>query len=80
MGSAATFTPTCFMAARLRTPAMLAPYATSTATFSFGAHSQYRSSPYLVRFSNTSVLGVPGYAEHTLTPASYAPLAIASFP
>jgi hypothetical protein len=31
-------------------------------------------------FSRISVLGVPGYAEANLTPASQAPRAIASFP
>ncbi len=31
-------------------------------------------------YSLISVLGVPGYADETLTPASYAPLANASFP
>jgi hypothetical protein len=30
--------------------------------------------------SRTSVLGVPGYAAASITPASYAPLAIASLP
>ena len=79
-GSAATLTPTCFIAESERTPAIDAPYATSTATFSFGAHSQYRLSLYCGRFSKISVLGVPGYAEQTLTPASYAPRAIASLP
>ena len=39
-GSAATFRPTCFMAQALRFPPRLAPWATSRATFSLGAHSQ----------------------------------------
>ncbi len=43
-GSAATLRPTCFMQARERAPAMDAPVAASTATFSLGAHSAYTSS------------------------------------
>ena len=39
-GSAATLSPTSFIALSVRAPAMDAPYATSTATFSLGAHSQ----------------------------------------
>ena len=39
IGSAATFTPTCFMEAMLLAPAIDAPAADSMATFSFGAHS-----------------------------------------
>ncbi len=38
-GSAATLRPTCFIAASERAPATAAPMATSTATFSLGAHS-----------------------------------------
>ena len=38
-GSAATLTPTCFIAAIARAPPIEAPSATSTATFSLGAHS-----------------------------------------
>ena len=68
------------MAQMLLAPPMAAPYATSVATFSFGAHSQYSASLYCGRDSKISVLGVPGYAEQTLTPASYAPLAMASLP
>ena len=37
-GSAATFTPTCFMQARARAPAIDAPTATSKVTFSLGDH------------------------------------------
>ena len=80
MGSAATLNPTCFIQDMARTPDTEAPIATSVATFSFGDHSQYKLSLYLTRFSLISVLGVPGYAADTFTPASYAPLAIASFP
>ena len=58
---------------------MEAPIATSAATFSLGAHSAYTSG-YLAMVSLISVLGVPGYAAETFTPASYAPRAIASFP
>jgi hypothetical protein len=58
-GSAATFTPTCFMAASARPPAMAAPSATSRATFSLGAHSLYTPS-YSAMLSRISVLGVPG--------------------
>jgi hypothetical protein len=39
-GSAATFTPTCFMVTSVRAPAMADPMPTSSATFSFGDHSQ----------------------------------------
>ena len=59
MGSAATFTPTCFMHTILRAPAKDAPTATSKATFSLGAHSAYTSS-YFAMHSLTSVEGVPG--------------------
>ena len=58
-GSAATFRPTCFMQQAARTPPTAAPWATSRATFSFGAHSQY-SSGYFAASSVISVLGVPG--------------------
>ena len=53
--------------------------AASAATFSFGAHSAYISS-YVAACSKISVLGVPGYAEANVTPASYKPRAIASLP
>ena len=43
-GSAATLSPTCFMAEKARAPPMDAPIATSQATFSLGAHSEYISS------------------------------------
>ena len=79
-GSAATFKPTCFIAAKDLAPAIDAPMTASNATFSFGAHSARISSLYNAAFSSISVLGVPGYAEAYLTPASYAPRAIASFP
>ena len=79
MGSAATFNPTCFMAAMERTPPMDAPMAASMATFSLGAHSAVISR-YVPTFSKISVLGVPGYAEAKATPASYAPRATASLP
>ena len=59
MGSAATFTPTCFMVTSVRTPPMAAPRPTSRATFSLGAHSQYTSG-LRTRFSSVSVEGVPG--------------------
>ena len=59
IGSAATLTPTCFMAAIALAPAMEAPRATSTATFSLGAHSAC-SPLYSARYSRISVLGVPG--------------------
>ena len=58
-GSAATFTPTCFMQDRARAPVMAAPKETSTATFSLGAHWQLISG-YLAQNSVISVLGVPG--------------------
>ncbi len=48
------------MDASERTPLMDAPMATSTATFSFGDHSEYKTSLYLIIFSLISVLGVPG--------------------
>ena len=78
-GSAATFKPTCFMHAIVLTPAYDAPATTSSATFSFGAHSVYTSG-YFAAYSLISVDGVPGYADITLPPASYIPLATASFP
>ena len=53
--------------------------AASTATFSFGAHSANTPS-YLASASMISVLGVPGYAEAKVTPASQAPRAMASLP
>ena len=58
-GSAATFRPTCFIVAMARAPASEAPTATSSATFSFGDHSQ-STSPSRVSVSRISVLGVPG--------------------
>ena len=78
-GSAATFSPTCFMHDSERTPPMDAPIATSTPTFSLGAHSTWISSNFAA-VSVTSVLGVPGYDDITFTPASQAPLAKASLP
>ena len=59
MGSAATFTPTCFMQVMARAPAMAAPKATSVATFSLGAHWQSTSGKRATH-SVISVLGVPG--------------------
>ena len=57
--SAATFTPTCFIAASARAPANAAPNALSSATFSLEAHSD--TTPlYVARFSKISVDGVPG--------------------
>jgi hypothetical protein len=61
-----------------RAPPTAAPIATSTATFSFGAHSAYTPS-ITAKLSAISVLGVPGYADNTATPASHAPRAIAWF-
>ena len=58
-GSEATFSPTSFMVTMQRAPPMDAPAAASSATFSFGLHSQYTPS-YLTRFSSISVDGVPG--------------------
>jgi hypothetical protein len=58
-GSAATFTPTCFIVASDRAPPSDAPTATSSATFSFGAHSVSTPSSF-ARASRISVLGVPG--------------------
>ena len=79
IGSAATFNPTCFIAAIERTPPIDAPMAASMATFSLGAHSA-TISLYAPTFSRISVLGVPGYAEANATPASHAPRATASLP
>ena len=79
IGSAATLSPTCFIDVIVRMPAMAAPADDSSAVFSLGAHSEAISG-YLAIFSSISVLGVPGYAEANLTPASYAPRAAASFP
>jgi hypothetical protein len=52
------------------TPARDAPIAASKATFSLGAHSQYNKPLYRAIFSRISVLGVPGYAEAKIRPAS----------
>jgi len=58
-GSAATLSPTLFIAVKALAPAKLAPIADSTATFSLGAHSDIISLCGAI-FSNISVLGVPG--------------------
>ncbi len=58
-GSAATFTPTCFMVESTRAPAAEAPTPTSTATFSFTHHSAYTPSIF-ANASSVSVEGVPG--------------------
>ena len=68
-GSIATLSPTCFIAVRARAPAMDAPTAVSTATFSFTAHSHLTVSLNLAMFSRISVDGVPGYALATTQPA-----------
>jgi hypothetical protein len=57
-GSAATFTPTCFMVTTARAPAYAAPMPTSSATFSLGAH--WAWPPKAEKFSRISVEGVPG--------------------
>ena len=57
-GSAATFNPTCFMAAMARAPAKETPNATSSATFSLGDH--WPLPPSLEKLSRISVEGVPG--------------------
>ena len=58
-GSAATFSPTCFIVTRLRTPASEAPTAVSSATFSLMHHSAW--TPGMVAaVSRISVEGVPG--------------------
>jgi len=57
-GSAATFSPTCFMVAIERAPANAAPSATSSATFSLGAH--WAGPPNSLSRSRISVEGVPG--------------------
>ena len=69
-GSAATLRPTCFIDATVLAPANAPPAADSKATFSFGAHSATISFLYKAIFSSISVLGVPGYADAYLTPAS----------
>ena len=71
--------PTCFMQAIDLAPAKAAPEATSRATFSFGDHCA-DISLYFEISARISLLGVPGYAAATVTPASQAPLAMASFP
>jgi len=58
-GSAATLTPTCFMATRVRAPPMEAPMAISKATFSLVDHCA-SISRYWATASRISVLGVPG--------------------
>ena len=57
------------MEAIARTPESDAPIAVSSAVFSLDDHSQY-TSRYCARLSLISVLGVPGYAAETFTPAS----------
>jgi hypothetical protein len=57
--SAATFTPTCFIAQIARRPIIEAPSATSSATFSFVDHSQYTPGS-CASVSRISVEGVPG--------------------
>ena len=70
-GSAATFSPTHFIVTMVRAPATDAPAAASSATFSFGDHSQYKPSPeYLTSVSRISVDGVPGYPKAAPTPPS----------
>ena len=59
-GSIATLRPTCFIAVRARAPAIEAPIAVSTATFSFTAHSHLIVSLNFAMFSRISVEGVPG--------------------
>ena len=61
-GSAATFTPTCFMVTRVRTPDAAAPAPTSMATFSFVEYSKYMSvsGTSWKNVSGTSEDGVPG--------------------
>ena len=59
-GSIATLSPTCFIAVSARAPAIEAPTAVSTATFSFTAHSQRIVSLSFAMFSRISVEGVPG--------------------
>ena len=58
-GSAATFSPTCFIETKDLAPAIDAPAPTSKATFSFVDHSEHISS-YVEIFSSISVPGVPG--------------------
>ena len=58
-GSAATFTPTCFIVTRARLPAMDRPRAASRATFSFTDHSAYVPGSF-ENASSVSVDGVPG--------------------
>ena len=58
-GSAATFTPTCFIVDSTRAPATDAPMPTSTATFSLTHHSAYTPS-FFANASSVSVDGVPG--------------------
>ena len=67
------------MAQNALAPPSAAPNATSNATFSLGAHSEYTSS-YFAIASVISVEGVPGYADTTEMPASYRPLATAALP
>ena len=58
-GSAATFTPTCFIVDSTRAPATDAPMPTSMATFSLTHHSAYTPS-FFANASSVSVDGVPG--------------------
>ncbi len=58
-GSAATFSPTCFIVTMARAPPNAAPTHSSKATFSLEDQCASTSS-YWPRLSSTSVLGVPG--------------------
>ena len=61
-GSAATFSPTCFIVTRERAPAYAAPAAASSPVFSFVDHSTCTRPSRFSRaiVSSTSVDGVPG--------------------
>jgi hypothetical protein len=63
-GSAATFSPTCFMATAERRPAMEFASAVSQATFSFTDHSAWSTAPVSFAKATTaeriSEAGVPG--------------------
>lgn len=80
--SAATFSPTCFMAVNARTLLMAAPAATSSATISLVEYSMYTPASLAISdvVSAISEAGVPGYVVITPMPVSSMPRVMASLP
>ena len=80
--SDATLRPTCFIKVKDLTPEAAAAAATSRATFSLVENSKYipASAAIFEKTSPISDEGVPGYVDANPTPASRAPLTVASLP